>query len=56
MRKRTLAPIKTLIYGMRRYDANRVVALYDSNEHGDKEVEGYMSLKAKITWLMFMTT
>jgi len=46
--KRTLAPIKTLIYGMRRYDLDRVTALYDSNEQGGKKIEGYMSLKAKI--------
>ena len=37
-----------MIYGMRRYDLDRVMALYDSNELGGKKVEGYMSLKAKI--------
>lgn len=48
MYKRTLAPIKTLIYSMRRYDLDRVIALYDSSEQGGKKVEGYMSQKAKI--------
>jgi len=48
MYKRTLAPIKTLIYGMRRYDVDRVIALYDPNEQGGKKIEGYMSQKAKI--------
>jgi len=46
--KRTLSPIKTLVYGMRRYDLDRVVALYDSSEQGAKRLEGYMSSKAKI--------
>ena len=48
MYKRTLAPIKTLIYGMRRYDIDRVIALYDPSEQGGKKAEGYMSQKAKI--------
>jgi len=46
--KRTLAPIKTLIYSMRRYDLDRVLALYDPNEQGGAKPEGYMSQKAKI--------
>lgn len=32
---------------MRRYDVDRVAALYDSNEDG-KKLEGYMTHKAKI--------
>jgi len=46
--KRTLAPIKTLIYGMRRYDVDRVAALYDASEGGGEKTEGYMSQKSKI--------
>ena len=46
--KRTLAPIKTLVYGMRRYDLDRLVALYDPKELEGKKLEGYMSQKSKI--------
>jgi len=46
--KRTLSPIKTLIYGMRRYDRDRVAALYDPNENEANKLEGYMSQKATI--------
>jgi len=33
---------------MRRYDVDRVAALYDSSEQETKKVEGYMSHKARI--------
>lgn len=33
---------------MRRYDVDRLVALYDSNELKGKKLEGYMSQKAKV--------
>jgi len=33
---------------MRRYDTDRVAALYDANEPEAKKVEGYMSHKARI--------
>ncbi|CDO77265.1 hypothetical protein BN946_scf184753.g15 [Trametes cinnabarina] len=47
LHKRTLEPIKTVIYGLRRYDIDRVIAL---KEHPDPDakVDGYMSHKAKI--------
>ena len=47
LHKRTLEPIKTVIYGLRRYDIDRVLAL---REHHDPtaKVEGYMSHKSKI--------
>ncbi|PIL31186.1 transporter [Ganoderma sinense ZZ0214-1] len=47
LHKRTLEPIKTVIYGLRRYDIDRVLAL---REHHDStaKVEGYMSHKSKI--------
>ncbi|TBU26615.1 hypothetical protein BD311DRAFT_725745 [Dichomitus squalens] len=47
LHKRTLEPIKTVIYGLRRYDVDRVLAL---KEHVDPtvKVEGYMSHKSKI--------
>ncbi|KAH7886321.1 hypothetical protein F5I97DRAFT_1879408 [Phlebopus sp. FC_14] len=47
LHKRTLEPLKILIYGLRRYDIDRCAALL---EHGSKidHVEGFMSHKAKI--------
>ena len=52
LHKRTLEPIKTVIYGLRRYDVDRVAAL---SEHHDPnvKVQGYMSHKAKI-YLVFL--
>ena len=47
LHKRTLEPIKTVIYGLRRYDVDRVAALLEKLEP-DKKVQGYMSHKAKI--------
>jgi hypothetical protein len=47
LHKRTLEPIKTLIYGLRRYDVDRVAALEENNDPSVK-VQGYMSHKAKI--------
>ena len=49
LHKRTLDPIKTLIYGLRRYDLDRCAALVDMSESGSAaKVEGFMSHKAKI--------
>jgi hypothetical protein len=49
MHKRTLEPIKTLIYGLRRYDVDRCTALVDlSKEPPGTKVEGFMSHKSKI--------
>ncbi|KIJ66521.1 hypothetical protein HYDPIDRAFT_86366 [Hydnomerulius pinastri MD-312] len=47
LHKRTLEPLKTVIYGLRRYDVDRCAALV---EHGAKnvQIEGFMSHKAKI--------
>ncbi|KAH8094648.1 hypothetical protein BXZ70DRAFT_946975 [Cristinia sonorae] len=47
LHKRTLDPIKTLIYGLRRYDVDRAAALAERIDSTMK-VEGYMSHKAKI--------
>ena len=47
LHKRTLEPIKTVIYGLRRYDLDRVLALKEHVNPNEK-VEGYMSHKAKI--------
>ncbi|KAL5494805.1 hypothetical protein ACEPAI_267 [Sanghuangporus weigelae] len=49
LHKRTLEPIKTLVYGLRRYDVDRCAALISSSgqEVPDK-VEGFMSHKSKI--------
>ena len=49
LHKRTLDPIKTLIYGLRRYDLDRCAALVDTSQPGSAvKVEGFMSHKAKI--------
>lgn len=49
LHKRTLGPIKTVIYGLRRYDLDRCAALVDtSNTEPGAKVEGFMSHKAKI--------
>ncbi|EJF56330.1 hypothetical protein DICSQDRAFT_71711 [Dichomitus squalens LYAD-421 SS1] len=49
LHKRTLEPVKTLIYGLRRYDADRALALRDPDDGDDKtQLGGYMSHKAKI--------
>jgi hypothetical protein len=44
LHKRTLAPIKAVIYRLRRYDADFVASFHD----GPGKVEGYMTHKAKI--------
>jgi Mg2+ and Co2+ transporter CorA len=46
--KRTLTPVRTLIYSLRRYDVDRTVALYETSELDGKKIEGYMSHKSKI--------
>ena len=50
LHKRTLEPIKTLIYGLRRYDVDRCAALIDSSDptNADVKVVGFMSHKSKI--------
>ncbi|KAG8846755.1 hypothetical protein FRB96_001780 [Tulasnella sp. 330] len=50
MLKRTLSPLKTLIYGLRRYDLDRCIAVANPNKPGydSKKVEGYLSHKSKI--------
>ena len=48
LRKRTLGPIKSLVYAIRRYDADRVAALYNSDEQPNGwKAEGYMSGKTR---------
>lgn len=50
LHKRTLEPIKTLVYGLRRYDVDRCAALIDSSDPANKNVQivGFMSHKSKI--------
>jgi len=55
LHKRTLQPIKTLVYGLRRYDRDRCVALIDASAKDPVtgapvkvNIEGYMSQKATI--------
>lgn len=52
MYKRSLEPIKTLIYALRRYDDDRAAALIDFTDTGsnlkDVKVKGFMSAKSKI--------
>ncbi|KAI0082128.1 hypothetical protein K474DRAFT_1655466 [Panus rudis PR-1116 ss-1] len=47
LHKRTLEPIKTVVYGLRRYDVDRVAALSEKIDPSVK-IEGFMSHKAKI--------
>ena len=47
LHKRTLEPIKTLVFGLRRYDVDRALALRDPDDM-DAKLEGYMSHKSKI--------
>ncbi|THH02327.1 hypothetical protein EW026_g537 [Hermanssonia centrifuga] len=47
LHKRTLEPIKTVIYGLRRYDIDRVAALSERVDPSEK-IQGYMSHKAKV--------
>ena len=47
MHKRTMDPVKTLVYGLRRYDLDRSAALTTAEEPNVKVV-GYMSHKSKI--------
>ncbi|OCB88993.1 hypothetical protein A7U60_g3800 [Sanghuangporus baumii] len=49
LHKRTLEPIKTLVYGLRRYDVDRCAALISSSgQEVPGKVEGFMSHKSKI--------
>lgn len=50
LHKRTLAPIKTLVYGLRRYDVDRCMALVDMSDPANLnfKVSGFMSHKSKI--------
>ncbi|KAG6874363.1 hypothetical protein C0995_015099 [Termitomyces sp. Mi166 len=50
MHKRTMEPIKTLIYGLRRYDLDRCQALIDMSNPANANVKvvGFMSHKSKI--------
>ena len=50
LHKRTMEPIKTVVYGLRRYDLDRCAALVDSSQNPDVNVKvvGYMSHKSKI--------
>ncbi|KAJ7146338.1 hypothetical protein C8R44DRAFT_12412 [Mycena epipterygia] len=50
LHKRTLEPIKTLVYGLRRYDVDRCAALVDDSDPANKgiPIQGFMSHKSKI--------
>ncbi|KAJ7638118.1 hypothetical protein B0H17DRAFT_483785, partial [Mycena rosella] len=50
LHKRTLEPIRTVIYGLRRYDVDRAAALIDTTAEGSQDVKavGFMSHKSKI--------
>ncbi|KAF7374055.1 hypothetical protein MSAN_00286400 [Mycena sanguinolenta] len=50
LHKRTLEPIKTLVYGLRRYDKDRCAALVDESDEANSEqpIVGFMSHKSKI--------
>ncbi|KXN84986.1 Magnesium transport protein CorA [Leucoagaricus sp. SymC.cos] len=50
LHKRTLEPVKTLVYGLRRYDVDRCAALIDTSDPANAHVPvvGFMSHKSKI--------
>ena len=50
LHKRTLEPIKTLVYGLRRYDDDKCRALIDFSDPANKDVKvvGFMSHTSKI--------
>ncbi|KAG8947734.1 hypothetical protein FRC04_010508 [Tulasnella sp. 424] len=50
MHKRTLTPLKSLIYGLRRYDSDRATAQGNPRDpkFDKKKIEGFMSHKSKI--------
>ena len=53
LHKRTLGPLKTVIYGLRRYDEDRCAALLSFDEREVQQqrrekVKGFMSHKSKI--------
>ena len=50
LHKRTLEPIKTLVYALRRYDLDRSEALIDFSDPANKDVKavGFMSHNSKI--------
>lgn len=49
LHKRTLGPVQTVIYGLRRYDVDRCAALVDTTDaDAPIKVVGYMSHKSKI--------
>lgn len=50
LHKRTLEPIKALVYGLRRYDADRCAALIDTSDPANQDVKvvGFMSHNSKI--------
>ena len=50
LHKRTLEPIKTLVYGLRRYDNDKSEALIDFSDPANKDVKvvGFMSHTSKI--------
>ncbi|KAJ7919349.1 magnesium transporter [Mycena leptocephala] len=50
LHKRTLEPIKTLVYGLRRYDVDRCAALVDDSDPATmgQPIVGFMSHKSKI--------
>ena len=48
LHKRTLGPVKSLIYSLWNYDVDRTAACLDIPTSGNEVVVGYMSHKAKI--------
>ena len=50
LHKRTLEPVKTLVYGLRRYDDDKCRALIDFSDPANKDVKvnGFMSHTSKI--------
>ncbi|KAJ6514237.1 hypothetical protein C8R47DRAFT_568707 [Mycena vitilis] len=50
LHRRTLGPIKTVVYGLRRYDVDRAAAVVEGSAAADAKVVGFMSHKS-LTYL-----
>jgi hypothetical protein len=54
MHKRTLEPIKTVIYGLRRYDLDRCFAVLDTTKTPNAQIVGFIVIRARFILRMFM--
>ena len=55
MHKRTMTPVKSLVYGLRRYDLDRCQAMIGSSDPNTdvRSVKGFMSHTSKVYLVCF---